>query len=165
MGKKTPGDKRKVSLIRFKQSPLRMRAAQKRDIRTQFGALCYRIQNEEVQVLLVTSRTSRRWIIPKGWPVRGLKSNEAALKEAWEEAGVKQGNAENRPEGSYTYQKRLESGWSFPVETLVYSVEVNEMSDEYPEREERTRKWVSADEAAEMVDEPELQQIFRDQVN
>ena len=132
--------------------------------RLQVAALCHRGERGKREYLLITSRDTGRWIIPKGWPVRGLDSHEAALKEAWEEAGVKTGNANSRPEGAYTYQKKQETGWSFPVETLVYSVAVTELSKEYPEAGERTRKWVTAEAAAEMVEEPELQQIFQSQV-
>jgi 8-oxo-dGTP pyrophosphatase MutT (NUDIX family) len=126
----------------------------------QVAALCHRGEAENREYLLVTSRSSKRWIIPKGWPMRGLKSNEAALQEAWEEAGVKKGCASSEPQGTYTYQKRKRSGWSFPVETLVYSVAVSEMADKYPEAKERTRKWVSPEAAAKLVDEPELKAIF-----
>ncbi|MDA7426543.1 NUDIX hydrolase [Thalassococcus lentus] len=129
----------------------------------QVAALCHRGERNKREYLLVTSRGTKRWIIPKGWPIRGLASNEAALQEAWEEAGVKSGQAKGRPSGTYTYQKRQNSGWSFPVETLVYSVSVEELAEDYPEADQRTRTWVSAEKAADMVDEPQLQQIFRDQ--
>lgn len=128
--------------------------------RLQVAALCHRNKRGRREFLLVTSRDTKRWIIPKGWPIQGLESHETALREAWEEAGVKTGNANRRPEGSYTYQKRQETGWSFPVETIVYSVSVDELSEDYPEAGDRTRKWVSAETAAKMVDEPELKQIF-----
>lgn len=128
--------------------------------RLQVAALCHREKRGGREYLLITSRDTGRWIIPKGWPIRGLEAHEAALREAWEEAGVKAGEAESRPEGTYTYQKRQPTGWSFPVETLVYSVAVTELSKDYPEAGERTREWVTAEAAAQMVDEPELKQIF-----
>lgn len=131
--------------------------------RLQVAALCHREKRGERQFLLITSRDTKRWIIPKGWPIRGLEAHEAALQEAWEEAGVKTGHADTDPEGTYTYQKRQNTGWSFPVETLVYAVEVEELSKDYPEAGQRTREWVSAEAAAEMVDEPELKQIFQSQ--
>lgn len=136
----------------------------RRPKKLQVAALCHRDEHGGREFLLITSKDTKRWIIPKGWPVRGLKSNEAALQEAWEEAGVKTGQASNRAVGTYTYQKRQPSGWSFPVETLIYSVVVAKMSEDYPEANERTRTWVSAKNASKMVNEPELQQIFRDQV-
>lgn len=127
----------------------------------QVAALCHRGEGEAREYLLVTSRDTGRWIIPKGWPIRGLKSNEAALQEAWEEAGVRNSRATAEPVGTYTYNKRQSTGLEFPVETLVYAVEVEDLSEKFPEAHQRTRKWVKADEAAEMVNEAELKSIFR----
>lgn len=129
----------------------------------QVAALCHRGSGDDREYLLITSRDTKRWIIPKGWPIRGLKSNETALREAWEEAGVRTGKVSAAPVGSFTYQKRQPSGWAFPVETLVYDVSVKDVADTFPEDTQRTRKWVTADAAADMVDEEELQWIFQDQ--
>lgn len=131
--------------------------------RLQVAALCHRGDGDDREFLLVTSRDTGRWIIPKGWPIRGLKSNEAALQEAWEEAGVRGSKATSDPVGTYTYQKRQSAGWEMPVETLVYGVAVNDLSEDFPEAHERKRKWVKADAAAEMVNESELKSIFRNQ--
>lgn len=130
--------------------------------RLQVAALCYRGRGNEKEVLLITSRDTGRWIIPKGWPIRGLKSSESALQEAWEEAGVKNSAANSDPIGTYSYDKTQDTGWAFPVETLVYPVAVKDMSETYPENGERTRKWVSPSEAANLVNEPELKSILRD---
>ncbi|WP_323370702.1 NUDIX hydrolase [Sulfitobacter sp. F26204] len=135
----------------------------RRPKRLQVAALCHRGTGKNKEYLLVTSRDTGRWIIPKGWPIRGLKSNEAALQEAWEEAGVQNSNATSEPVGAYTYQKRQSTGLKIPVETLVYSVAVNELSESFPEAHQRKRKWVKADAAAEMVNEAELKSIFRNQ--
>lgn len=131
--------------------------------RLQVAALCHRGDGAQREFLLVTSRDTGRWIIPKGWPIRGLKSNEAALQEAWEEAGVRNSHATAEPIGSYTYHKRQSTGLEFPVQTLVYSVAVEDLSEDFPERHQRTRKWVKASDAAEMVNEPQLKTIFRNQ--
>ncbi len=128
----------------------------------QVAALCHRGDGDDRQFLLITSRGTGRWIIPKGWPIRGMKSNEAALQEAWEEAGVRSGDVSAKPIGTYTYEKKQDTGWTIPVETLVFSIDVRDMADTFPEDSERTRKWVTAAEAAEMVDEDELQMIFLD---
>lgn len=128
----------------------------------QVAALCYRDVKMGKQVLLITSRDTGRWIIPKGWPIRGLDASGAARQEAWEEAGVARGEAEDDAIGSYTYQKTYPEGWAVPVETLVFPVAVEELSDDFPEADERQRKWVSPVEAANMVREPELQSILRD---
>jgi 8-oxo-dGTP pyrophosphatase MutT (NUDIX family) len=135
----------------------------RRPKRLQMAALCHRGQGEDKEYLLITSRGTGRWIIPKGWPIRGLSSHETALREAWEEAGVRNSKASERPIGTYTYDKRRDNGFSIPVETLVYSVSVKDITEEFPEAEERTVAWVSAEEAADMVQEPDLKAIFRDQ--
>ena len=127
----------------------------------QVAALCHRGTGDTQEYLLVTSRETRRWIIPKGWPIRGLASSEVALREAWEEAGVRSGRATKDPVGRYSYHKRSPSGLDVPVETLVYSVEVQDMAEEFPEAHERTLTWVAPDAAANMVNEPELKSIFR----
>ncbi|MEN9850080.1 MAG: hypothetical protein RL128_243, partial [Pseudomonadota bacterium] len=56
--------------------------------RTQYGALCWRMHRGKVEVLLITSRDTGRWVIPKGWPIDGLAPAQTAAREAWEEAGV-----------------------------------------------------------------------------
>ena len=129
----------------------------------QIAALCHRGEGAGREYLLVSSRDTARWIIPKGWPIRGLKSNETALQEAWEEAGVRTGRATSDPVGKYSYKKRRASGLDIPVEALVYSVAVEDMSEDFPEAHERTRKWVKADTAAGLVNEAELKSIFRSQ--
>ncbi|WP_136636613.1 NUDIX hydrolase [Pseudooceanicola onchidii] len=128
--------------------------------RLQVAALCFRGSGDTTQVLLVTSRGTGRWIIPKGWPMTGKTSAEAALQEAWEEAGVEGGTCNGRIMGSYTYEKRKKDGWSMTVETLVYAVAVDDVCDSYPEADQRRRTWVTPQQAATMVDEPELQQIL-----
>lgn len=130
--------------------------------RLQVAALCYRSDARGKRVLLITSRDTGRWILPKGWPMVGKNSPEAAMQEAWEEAGVRKGRSASQPVGTYTYEKQLPSGWAIPVETLVYPVEVEEMSDEFPEAAERRRQWLTPREAAGRVREPELQAILRD---
>ncbi len=130
--------------------------------RLQVGALCYARKGDKTKVLLVTSRDSGRWIIPKGWPIEGKDAAGAALQEAWEEAGVKEGRVTGKAIGSYAYDKELATGLPVPVETLVFPVEVGELRDDYPESDERERKWVSPTKAAGMVQEPQLQEILRD---
>ncbi|MFY0634803.1 MAG: NUDIX hydrolase [Vannielia sp.] len=139
-----------------------LRPMLQRPRRLQVAALCYRRAGADKQVLLVTSRGTGRWIIPKGWPMRGKDSAGAALQEAWEEAGVRGRNVPKAAIGSYTYEKMQDAGgWGVPVETLVYPVKVEELAEDFPEASERRRKWVSPTEAASMVQEPELQEILR----
>ena len=134
----------------------------RRPPRIQFAALCHRETKNGRQVLLITSRDTGRWIIPKGWPMAGRSSAETALQEAWEEAGVKAQVLASNPIGKYTYEKGLDNGLSTQVETIVYPIEVGTLADSFPEAAERNRKWVTLDEAANLVDEPELKQIFKD---
>ena len=126
----------------------------------QVAALCTRGEGDKKEVLLVTSRGTGRWIIPKGWPIRGLASSQSALQEAWEEAGVKGATAKSDPIGTYGYDKTMGSGLPVPIETLVYSVSVNELENDFPEAGQRKRRWVSPSEAANLVDEPELKTIL-----
>ncbi|WP_026352179.1 NUDIX hydrolase [Yoonia vestfoldensis] len=134
----------------------------RRPRRLQVAALCYRQSNGEKEVLLITSRGTGRWIIPKGWPIDGKDAPGAALQEAWEEAGVRTGRVTGEAVGIYCYEKELSSGLPIAVETLVFAVEVGTLEKDYPEVHERRRKWVSPAMAANMVAEPELRQILRD---
>ena len=126
----------------------------------QVAALCYRQSDRGKPVLLITSRGTGRWIIPKGWPIKGLNGPQSALQEAWEEAGVKTAKIEQKPIGQYEYFKGLESGQQILIETQVYLARVVDLVSDYPEVDERSRKWVSPKAAAKMVDEPELRDIL-----
>ncbi len=106
------------------------------------------------EVLLITSRESRRWIIPKGWPMKGLKPHQAAAQEAREEAGIS-GKVSKRPIGTYTYVKRLTNS-SQPCRVTVYRLDVEEERDKFRERGQRARRWLSLAEAVDLVDEPSL---------
>ncbi|PRY84056.1 NUDIX hydrolase [Donghicola tyrosinivorans] len=128
----------------------------------QTAALCYRYTKTGAkQVLLITSRGTGRWVIPKGWTMRGMDAAGAALVEAWEEAGVRPAATPIAPIGHFLYRKIKSSGLPVRVKVLVYPVEVATLKDEFPEANQRTRRWVSPDEAASMVAEPGLQSIFR----
>ena len=132
----------------------------RRDVRTQFGALCWRKRADKVEILLVTSRRSGRWIIPKGWPMPEETPPGAAATEAFEEAGV-QGKIGQQPIGIYTYRK-IDVGKykELPCVVAVFPMKVKKVYSTYPEAEERRRKWVSRKKAAKMVDEPELKAIL-----
>ncbi|MCV2882932.1 NUDIX hydrolase [Actibacterium sp. XHP0104] len=127
----------------------------------QVAALCYRLRKGQFEVLMITSRGTGRWIIPKGWPIEGLDSPGAALREAWEEAGVKIARSSNAPVGRYSYSKRLDNDVLLPCVVDVYAVRVEKIANEYPESKQRKRRWVSPKRAAKMVDEPDLQELLR----
>jgi 8-oxo-dGTP pyrophosphatase MutT (NUDIX family) len=113
------------------------------------------------QILLVTSRETRRWVIPKGWPWPGLADHEAAANEAYEEAGVV---GVSRPDviGSYSYGKRRRNAGVVDVDVAVYLLVVAEEKPSWPEAHERERAWFSIPDAAAAVTEEELKGIIRD---
>ena len=129
-------------------------------MRTQFAALCYRVKNDETEVLMITSRRTGRWIIPKGWPMDGKTPGDCALAEAWEEAGVK-GKVTGGCLALYTYVKGAGRDEQLPCAVMVYPVRVKSLEKDYPERAERKRKWMSPKVAAKRVDEPELAHLLR----
>ncbi len=133
----------------------------KERMREQFAALCYRIRRDRgiFEVLLVTSRESGRWIIPKGWPITGKKPHEVAAIEAFEEAGVR-GKAKKKPFGYFTYLKMFDNGERVPCCVQVHLLNVEEMSDVFHEKGQRISEWVSCVEAARRVREPELKGLF-----
>ncbi len=133
----------------------------RRPLRVQVAALCTRDDGSRTEVLLITSRDTGRWIIPKGWPIDGLDGAGSAQQEAWEEAGVRSATADREPLGQYTYGKVLNDGSVEPLLTHVYRLRVTELADDFPEARERTREWVSPTEAAGRVAEPELQNLLR----
>ena len=126
---------------------------------TQLAALCWRMTGTEREVLLVSS-SSGRWILPKGWPIANKTEAQTALTEAWEEAGVKKGKVTRRPVGSFLTAKRTLAGDDEPCLLRVYAIRVDKTADIYPEREARDRIWVTPEQAASMVDEDGLRDIF-----
>lgn len=132
------------------------------EFRVQYAALCFRrvSGNDGIEILLVTSRGTGRWIIPKGWPMKKKKPHEAAEIEAWEEAGVR-GRARKTPAGRYTYLKWLENGDVAPCMVEVFEVEVTEeAAGNFKERGQRQLAWVSPEEAARRVREVELKSLL-----
>ena len=125
----------------------------------QFGALCWRMHRGHVQVLLITSRDTGRWIIPKGWPHDGLTASGSAAAEAWEEAGV-EGVVAQTPLGLYSYDKLLKPGVVQPCVVTVFALRVARLRARFPERRERKRKWFDTARAARKVAEPELRGIL-----
>lgn len=142
------------------QPPLSIDKADKGEARTQFAALCYRMKAGKTQVLLISSRGRKRWILPKGWPMPGQTPGAAALQEAWEEAGV-QGRVIEHCLGVFPSEKILDAGDSLPILTMVYPVKVKALATSYPERDERRRKWFGLKKAAMKVTEPELAHILQ----
>jgi len=125
----------------------------------QYAALCYRLSGKNAhEVLLITSRDTGRWIIPKGWPMKGKSGPECALREAFEEAGV-EGRPAPDPIGVYSYDKVLPKSVQ-PCIVTVYPVEVTQLNDDFPEKGQRVLKWFKPNKAAGKVDEPELRSLL-----
>jgi 8-oxo-dGTP pyrophosphatase MutT (NUDIX family) len=126
----------------------------------QYAAICYRKTAEGVfKVLLVTTRETGRWTIPKGWPIKGCTGPEVAKTEAWEEGGVT-GKIKKRSCGYYSYLKRLDIGTTALTLVQVYPLAVQKLFDKFPECKQRQSKWVTPAEAADLVDEPQLKGLL-----
>ncbi|RJT40351.1 NUDIX domain-containing protein [Mesorhizobium waimense] len=127
----------------------------------QVAAIPFRVGADgEIEVMLVTSRTTRRFIVPKGWPMKGKSGRKAAMIEAQEEAGVL-GKTLKDPAGTYSYWKRLENGF-IRVDVIVYLLEVTEELASWQEAESRQRAWLAPEDAALLIDEPDLSTLLRD---
>ncbi len=149
-----------MKVTKTRQRPIRLPDSDKRGLRTQFGALCYRVRKGKVQVLLVTSRTRKRWIPPKGWPIDGATPAEAAAREAFEEAGA-EGRISDQCLGIFTYNKEID-GDDMPLVVALFPLKVKRLHAIFPEHRERRRQWMSRKKAAASVDNAELAQIIRD---
>lgn len=112
-----------------------------------------------VEIMLITSRDTGRWVLPKGWPEAKELLCEAAAREAGEEAGLR-GTISHHEAGRYFYAKALASGEEVPCEVLVFPLQVDKIADRWKEKRSRIRKWVSPAEAVRMVNEPDLGQII-----
>ncbi len=129
--------------------------------RRQVGALPLRRTPEGGYLIyLITSRESRRWVIPKGWPMKGRKPYEAAAREAYEEAGLV-GQIGKRPLGFYLYDKRLKSRDSVLCQVKVFPLDVRKQLKVWPEKDQREGYWFSPSDAAELVAEAGLSGIIR----
>jgi 8-oxo-dGTP pyrophosphatase MutT (NUDIX family) len=127
----------------------------------QFAALPWRRRAAGgIEVLVITSRETRRWVLPKGWPMKDRTPAEAAAQEAYEEAGVL-GEIDPQPMGDYGYGKRLRDGVVQDVRVAVFAMEVLVEQMAWPEQAQREKLWTSRDQAADLVDEPELRDLIR----
>jgi 8-oxo-dGTP pyrophosphatase MutT (NUDIX family) len=135
-------------------------AKEKFDATTQYAALPWRLgEGGTRQIMLLTSRESRRWVIPKGWPMKKRKPADVAGQEASEEAGLIGRIVDKRPLGTFAYEKRLAVG-EVLCRVRVFSFRVERQLDDWPERNQRETKWFDADEAATLVEEGGLADII-----
>ncbi len=126
----------------------------------QIGALCYWSNDKNIKILLITSRRSKRWIIPKGWKVDMMSNRKSVALEAWEEAGV-QGRVSKRSIGTYYYRKRSGKNDFLTCAVRVFALDVKARKKKFPERGERKLKWVNLNTAIDLVTEPELKTVIK----
>jgi predicted NUDIX family NTP pyrophosphohydrolase len=126
----------------------------------QYAALPYRRAAGRIEVMLITSRETARWVIPKGWPAPALDPGSSAAQEALEESGLV-GEVSAQPIGSYGYNKRLADGSAVDCTVEVFALAVEQQLPTWPEQAERRTRWFALEEAAVAVQEPELAAIIR----
>ncbi|MDH2327525.1 NUDIX hydrolase [Cereibacter sp. SYSU M97828] len=133
------------------------------DMHRQLGTLCWKRKNNRVRILLITSRETGRWVIPKGWPKDGVSDPDMAAREAWEEAGVT-GAVAPAVIGTFDYAKivsrELKIEVALPCRVEVYPMEVSDLARKYPEAKQRKRGWFSPMKAASLVNEPQLSELI-----
>lgn len=134
-------------------------AALKKTVGTQYAALPYRITPEGIEILLITSRRTRRWIVPKGWPIEGLEPSASAAREAYEEAGIT-GEVSDEPVGFFHYFKELRHGVQVPCKVDVFALRVTRQRRSWPEKDAREARWLPLAQAAHAVQEPELRKLI-----
>lgn len=128
--------------------------------RVQYAALPYRVSTRaRTEFMLITSRETRRWIIPKGWPQKGRTPHRSAAREGFEEADVV-GKVAKRSIGKFSYEKRLKNGEVAVCKVRVFALEVQHQSSTWPEKKERRIQWLSARRAANAVKDPSLSEII-----
>ena len=137
------------------EPPIRTERAERRQV----AALCWRRGDQGLEILLVTSRETRRWVTPKGGRMPGLTDARAAAVEALEEAGV-EGRVADHPIGTFRYLKWLRRGDGRWCVVSLYPLEVTVEHATWQEQHERRREWVGQDEAAHRVNEPELKALI-----
>lgn len=125
------------------------------DRRKQYAALPYLFSGKVVEVCLITSRETGRWIIPKGWPEKGMSPTKIAALEAFEEAGLK-GETAEKAVGRFRYLKRLDDGSDVECDVKVFPMLVKYQATTWPEQHQRERLWIKPTKAAKLVDDKGL---------
>ena len=120
----------------------------------QSGVIPYRVNNDKIEILLITTRDRQNWVIPKGGIANGMSPPDSAAKEAWEEAGVI-GQVNFQKIGTYKYRKR---GKIYQVQMYLMPVEM--VFEEYPEAGKRQRQWLDVTKAIRLVKKPSLKRII-----
>jgi len=129
----------------------------------QVAALCWRPSSKRasgIEVLLITSLNSKRWIMPKGWPEADLTPAENAAREAFEEAGVT-GKINPQPVGKYHYLKERKDGGGVTCSVEVFALAVTKQLEDWPEKGARELAWVPLEQAVTRIAEPGLRQVLK----
>jgi len=137
----------------------RAKQSERPALRVQYAALPYRDEGE-LQVLLITSRETHRWVVPKGWPMESRRPWDCAAREALEEAGI-EGSIARSPIGSYVYDKRMAGGVLVPCSVEVFALKVARQRKQWREKNQRDCRWFALADAIESVQEQGLKQILR----
>jgi ADP-ribose pyrophosphatase YjhB (NUDIX family) len=127
--------------------------------RRQYGVIPYRLARDRIEILLITSRNTRRWVVPKGWPIGRKHPREVARVEALEEAGL-EGTLGQRSLGFFHYAKRLKDGLVVICRVEVFALAVERQLKTWAESDERKRRWFAAEQAVEAVREDELKALI-----
>jgi 8-oxo-dGTP pyrophosphatase MutT (NUDIX family) len=126
----------------------------------QFAALPFRTGKDDLEILLITTRKTRRWSIPKGWPINRTAPHETAVIEAYEEAGVR-GEIGKKQIGRFR-KRRQKKKQSVLCEVQIFPLEVTHQQNDWPEKRERSRMWVAPRKAAKLVKKPGLRRAIED---
>ncbi len=153
-----------MSIEEITHRPLRLRRLAKHDVRTQFGVVPWRVEEGQLELLLITGRKSRKWGVPKGWPADGATPAEAAAREAWEEAGAT-GTVLPQCLGIYTCERKSGArksgrGLRLPCVVALFPLEVQQLEPVWPEHGLRQRLWAAPGEAAALVGNRELASLL-----
>jgi len=128
----------------------------------QYAALPYRrLADGVIEVMLITSRDTGRWLIPKGWPMPAMTPAQSAAHEAREEGGLV-GRMGDCSIGHYRYDKRMADGSTVTCAVEVFVLEVERQLESWPEQGQRRTRWFLLQDAADAVDEPDLRAMIRD---
>jgi 8-oxo-dGTP pyrophosphatase MutT (NUDIX family) len=125
----------------------------------QFGALPYRMRNDDIEILLITTRKKGRWSVPKGWPIKDHSPRQTAAIEAYEEAGVR-GAVGARHIGQFS-KRRVKKKQSRMCQVQIYPLRVKRQQDDWPEKQERNRVWLAPRKAARLIKKAGLRRAIK----
>ena len=125
----------------------------------QFAALPYRMRDDDVEILLITTRKKRRWSVPKGWPIKHGTPQQTAAIEAYEEAGVRGAVGERRV-GQFS-KRRVKKKQFVMCDVQIFPLEVTRQQGNWPEKQQRSRIWVAPRKAARLVKKAGLRRAIK----